>query len=85
MIEREWPEVMSGLHRVGLGPWIPSPAVAVRHTVPVDDGELLAAALCEVLAENASAPIREALLIDGFTRLTIDYYLPVLHLRSHPS
>jgi ABC-type phosphate/phosphonate transport system substrate-binding protein len=85
LIEREWPEVMSGLHQVGLGPWIPTPAVTVRHTVPVDDGELFAAALCEVLAEDASAPVREALLIDGFTRLTIDDYLPVLDLRSHPS
>jgi hypothetical protein len=35
-----------------------------------------------VLADEGSAEIRRALLIDGFVRLTIDDYLPVLALRS---
>jgi hypothetical protein len=35
-----------------------------------------------VLADEASTRIREALLIDGFVRLTIDDYRPVLTLRS---
>ena len=47
-------------------------------TVPIADGERLAEALVDVLADDASAPIREALLIDGFVRLTIDDYRPVL-------
>ena len=50
--------------------------------MPVEDGERLADALVEVLAAEASEPIREALLIDGFVRLTIDDYRPVLELRS---
>jgi hypothetical protein len=50
--------------------------------VPSDDSEQLAEALIEVLADEASADIRKALLIDGFVRLTIDDYLPVLGLRS---
>ena len=38
-----------------------------------------------MLADDASLPIREALFVDGFVRLTIDDYLPVLELRSDPS
>jgi len=82
LIANEQPELVRVLHRVGLGPWIPSPAVTVRDTVAVDDGEQFADALVAVLADDASATIREALLIDGFVRLTIDDYRPVLTLRS---
>ena len=82
LITREQPELVDVLHRIALGPWIPSPAMTVRETVPVEDGERLADALVAVLASDASAPIREALFIDGFVRLTIDDYRPVLALRS---
>jgi ABC-type phosphate/phosphonate transport system substrate-binding protein len=82
LIANEQPELVRELHRIGLGPWIPSPAVTVRHTVPVDAGDQFAEALVAVLADEASAPIRAALLIDGFVRLTIEDYLPVLTLRS---
>jgi ABC-type phosphate/phosphonate transport system substrate-binding protein len=82
LIANEQPELVRMLHPIALGPWIPSPAVTVRATVPVDDGEHFADALATVLADDVSAPIREALLIDGFVRLTIDDYRPVLTLRS---
>jgi ABC-type phosphate/phosphonate transport system substrate-binding protein len=82
LITKERPELVSVLHRIALGPWIPSPAVTVRSTVPVEDGDRLAEALVAVLADDASAAIREALLVDGFVRLTIDDYRPVLSLRS---
>jgi len=82
LITNEQPELVSVLHRIGLGPWIPSPAVTVRETVPVEDGEQLAEALVAALASEASAAIREALLIDGFVRLTIEDYRPVLTLRG---
>ena len=82
LIAGEQPELVRVLHRIALGPWIPSPAVTVRDTVPAGDGEQFADALVAVLADEASAPIREALLIDGFVRLTIDDYRPVLTLRS---
>ena len=85
LIGREQPELVSGLHRLGLGPWIPSPAVTVRDTVPEHAGEQLAEALVDALADDTSEPIREALLLDGFVRLTIDEYRPVLTLRSGPS
>jgi ABC-type phosphate/phosphonate transport system substrate-binding protein len=85
LIGREQPELVNGLHRLGLGPWIPSPAVTVRDTVPEHSGEQLADALVDALADDASEPIREALLVDGFVRLTIDDYRPVLTLRSGPS
>ena len=54
----------------------------MRSVVPIDDGEQFADGLAAVLADDASAAIREALLIDGFVRLTIDDYRPVLELRS---
>jgi ABC-type phosphate/phosphonate transport system substrate-binding protein len=82
LIAREQPDLVSALHKIALGPWIPSPAVTVRSTVPVADGEQFADALIAVLADDASAAIREALFIDGFVRLTIDDYRPVLELRS---
>ena len=82
LISKEQPELTSVLHHIALGPWIPTPAVTVRSTVPVEDGEQLADALVAVLAHNSSASIREALLIDGFVRLTIDDYRSVLSLRS---
>jgi ABC-type phosphate/phosphonate transport system substrate-binding protein len=85
LITREQPELMRVLHRIGLGPWIPSPAVTVRRTVPVEDGEQFAQALVEVIASEQSAAVREALLVDGFVRLTIDDYRPVLDLRSSVS
>jgi ABC-type phosphate/phosphonate transport system substrate-binding protein len=80
LITNEQPELVSVLHRIGHGPWIPTPAVTVRSTVSIPDGEQLAQALVDVLRADASRPIREALLIDGFVRLTIDDYRPVLDL-----
>lgn len=85
LIEREQPDVTAGLHRLGLGPWIPSPAVTVRASIAGDDAARLSTALVDVLAEPESAALREALLIDGFTPLTIEEYLPVLKLRSDPT
>jgi ABC-type phosphate/phosphonate transport system substrate-binding protein len=82
LISKEQPELTSVLHRIALGPWIPTPAVTVRSSVPVDEGEQFADALVAVLADDASQSIREALLIDGFVRLTIDDYRPVLSQRS---
>ena len=82
LISREQPELTNVLHHIALGPWIPTPAVTIRSTVPLDDGEQLAEALSDVLDDESSVAIREALLIDGFVRLTIDDYRPVLELRS---
>jgi hypothetical protein len=48
----------------------------------VEDGDRFAEALVAALADDASAAIRETLLVDGFVRLTIDDYRPVLSLRS---
>jgi ABC-type phosphate/phosphonate transport system substrate-binding protein len=83
LIEREHPELVAPLHRLGHGPWIPSPAVTVRTSVSVERGDQLATALVEVL--RAPHQFREALFVDGFVPLTIDDYLPVLELRSDPS
>jgi ABC-type phosphate/phosphonate transport system substrate-binding protein len=85
LLAREQPALVDGLHRLALGPWIPSPAVTVRSEVSPNDAARLEEAFVAVLADPATAEIRQALLIDGFVPLTIDDYRPVLDLRSHPS
>jgi ABC-type phosphate/phosphonate transport system substrate-binding protein len=81
ILEREQPALVAGLHRLGHGPWIPSPAVTVRADVAGSDVDQLRQALVETLAEEDTAAMREALFVDGFQPLSIDDYLPVLDLR----
>lgn len=81
LIEREEPQLVSGLHRVGLGPLIPSPAITVHRDL-ADRAEALADAFQSALAAPEQAPVRDALFVDGFVRTTIDDYLPTLALCS---
>ena len=85
LLAREEPALVEGLHRLALGPWIPSPAVTVRSDVSADEAGRLAQAFVAVLADVGSAEIRDALFVEGFVPLTIDDYRPVLDLRSDPS
>lgn len=85
LIEREQPRLVEGLHRLGLGPWIPTPAVTVRAGIDESDAAQLTAAFVDVLAGDETSDVRAALLLDGFVPLTIDDYRPVLELRSDPS
>jgi ABC-type phosphate/phosphonate transport system substrate-binding protein len=80
LVERDQPELLTGVHRIGLGPLVPTPAITVRTTVPEADGETLAAAFAAVLAAPASDELASALMIDGFVPLTIEEYTPVLQL-----
>jgi ABC-type phosphate/phosphonate transport system substrate-binding protein len=84
LVERDQPELLAGVHRVGLGPLVPTPAVTVRTTVSAHDADRLAQALTDVLGEPSSGEIRAALMIDGFVSTTIEEYLPVLQLMADP-
>jgi ABC-type phosphate/phosphonate transport system substrate-binding protein len=82
LIARQEPELVAGLHRVGTGPLIPSPAVTVRRTVGPDEADRLASAFEAALAAAELAHVREALCIDGFVRTSLADYLPTLDLAS---
>jgi ABC-type phosphate/phosphonate transport system substrate-binding protein len=80
LIERQEPGLTAGLHRIGLGPLVPGPAITVGRTVAGADAEALAAAFEIAIADPATAEVRSALCIDGFERTTIDEYLALLDL-----
>jgi ABC-type phosphate/phosphonate transport system substrate-binding protein len=80
LVERDQPELLAGLHRIGLGPLVPSPAVTVRTTIPETDADQLGEAFADVLADQSTTALRSALMIDGFVRTTIEEYMPVLKL-----
>lgn len=82
LVERDQPELLDGVHRIGLGPLVPSPAVTVRTSVSEQDAESLALAFVDVLADEASTDIRSALMIDGFVPTAIEEYMPLLQLMS---
>lgn len=84
LIAVEEPELVRGLHRVGVGPRIPTPAVTVRKSV----GEPLLHELREAFDDALGAPetvdARTALHIRGFARLGLDDYLATLPLGPRP-
>lgn len=82
LLEAEQPQLVDRLHRVGLGPLIPTPAVTVRHSVSDADAEALGDALRESLDDPASTELKSALRITGFDRTTFDEYSPVLDLAA---
>ena len=82
LIERDRPELLAGVHRVGLGPLVPTPAVTVRTSVTTGDADQLGHALTDVLHDAGSSEIGAALMIDGFVTTTIEEYLPVLQLMA---
>ncbi len=79
LIGRQEPELVAGLHRVGVGPLIPSPAVTLRRG---GDVGALAAAFEDAIADAELASVRDALCIDGFERTSMADYLPTLDLTT---
>ena len=82
LIEREQPDAVLGLHPVGFGPIIPTPAVTVRGLGQAGEAaaESIGNAMIDAIDHASAKEIRTALMIDGFVRTTIDDYLPVLRL-----
>ena len=71
------PDRVAGLHQVGHGPWIPSPAVVVRPGTPPADRALLVEGLQAAVADPA---IGGPLGSDGFVELDAAAYEPTLHV-----
>jgi hypothetical protein len=71
------PTLTAGLHPVGYGPWIPSPAIVVRPGTPDEHRRQLADGLRAAVTDPA---IGGPLHFDGFVELDHHAYEPTLHL-----
>lgn len=84
-ITAEEPELVRGLHRVGAGPRIPTPALTARKSIGDRMVDELRDAFDDALRSPDTAAARAALHIDGFARLDLDDYLATLPLGMVPS
>lgn len=80
LITEEEPGLVADLHRIGLGPSVPTPAITARRGLPHEQLDELHAAFREALADPATASARAALHIIGFAENTLDDYLAILPL-----
>jgi ABC-type phosphate/phosphonate transport system substrate-binding protein len=78
------PDLLDGLHVVGHGPLVPSPAITVRAGTPAARITELRAAFAAAVADRALADVVQRLFVAGFVALELDAYLPVLELSSNP-
>lgn len=76
------PELLTGLHRVGVGPLVPSPPITIHLTLGEERRIELADAFADAVTDPALAAATAALHIDGFVRTTIDEYATTLTLAS---
>lgn len=83
-ITQQEPELLGGLHTVGRGPLIPTPAITARRTLGPDRIAELRAALGAAIADPILDTAKAALHITNFVALTVDDYLPTL-LLNEPS
>ena len=80
LIGREEPEILADLHRVGLGPRIPTPPITVRKSVAPDRRAELRAAFIAAMTDPSTADARASLRITGPATNTLDDYLATLSL-----
>jgi ABC-type phosphate/phosphonate transport system substrate-binding protein len=76
-ITREQPALIEGLHRVGAGPWVPSPAIVVRQGTSTARRRELVRGLRAAASDPA---LGAALQIDGFVELDTRAYEAVSRL-----
>lgn len=76
------PELLAGLHRVGVGPLVPSPVVAVHHALGEGRRSELADAFTDAVADPALAAATAALHVDGFAHTTLAEYATTLSLAA---
>lgn len=81
-IADEEPELLANLHRVGLGPSVPTPAIAARKSVTPARLADLQGAFREALDDESTRAARGALHIAGLAGNTLDDYLSTLTLRA---
>ncbi len=79
-IAAEEPELVTDLHRVGLGPLVPTPAITARKSLSGELVDELRVAFADALADDATAAARRALHIAGPAGTTLDDYLTILAL-----
>lgn len=79
-IAAEEPELVRGLHRVGTGPRIPTPALTARKSIGERMLDELRDAFDHALGAPETASARAALHIEGFARHDLDDYLAILPL-----
>jgi ABC-type phosphate/phosphonate transport system substrate-binding protein len=79
-ILRENPHALDGLHRVGLGPLIPSPPLYTAVATSADRVADLRRGFAEAVADPALADALASLRITGFVPLTSDDYDEVVGL-----
>lgn len=79
-ITAEEPHLVGGLHRLGLGPLVPTPAITARTSV--DEGLVreLRGAFGDAVADPAVAGALAALHIAGFVQMDLSDYLATLPL-----
>jgi hypothetical protein len=78
------PDLLDGLHVVGYGPSVPSPAITARVGTPPERVDELRAAFATAVADPTLAGVTRRLFVDGFVALGLDEYLPTLTLSSNP-
>jgi ABC-type phosphate/phosphonate transport system substrate-binding protein len=81
-ITEQEPELVNGLHSVGSGPLIPTPAITARRTLNPERIAEMRAAFQTALADPILDEAKAALHIADFVALTIDDYLPALTLNE---
>jgi ABC-type phosphate/phosphonate transport system substrate-binding protein len=77
-LRRLEPDLVGGLHVVGRGPWIPSPAIVTRD----DRVDELRRGFTEAMADPATRTARATLLLAGFVPLDDSEYDRVLRLSA---
>ncbi|NNE12552.1 MAG: PhnD/SsuA/transferrin family substrate-binding protein, partial [Ilumatobacter sp.] len=77
-IADESPELLDGLHRVGTGPLVPTPAITARHSVDERQLAALRSAFHDALADPALERALTALHIRGSAPLVLDDYRALL-------
>ena len=80
LIAAEEPELVAGLHRVALGPRIPTPAITARRSILPDQLDELRQTFIDALADPVTSDARAALRIKGFADNRLDDYLAILPL-----
>lgn len=80
LIAAEEPALVAELHRLGLGPSVPTPAVTARRSISGEQLDELRRAFVAALTDDATATARAALRIAGPAHNTFDDYLATLKL-----
>jgi ABC-type phosphate/phosphonate transport system substrate-binding protein len=79
-IAAEEPELVADLHRVGLGPLVPTPAITARKSLTTEHVTDLRRAFADALDDDVTAAARRALHITGPAMTSLDDYLTILAL-----